>query len=67
MGISLSAKASSLRWLEEVWMVGDNPIADVVGAEALGIQEILVRSNHPGVKRYSKSLKQAPRILGNPR
>jgi putative hydrolase of the HAD superfamily len=28
----------------EVWMVGDSPIADVAGAEALGIPAILVRS-----------------------
>jgi putative hydrolase of the HAD superfamily len=28
---------------EEVWMVGDNPVADVEGAEALGIPAILVR------------------------
>jgi putative hydrolase of the HAD superfamily len=27
------------------WMVGDNPIADVAGAEALGIPAILVRTN----------------------
>lgn len=29
---------------DEVWMVGDNPIADVAGAESLGIPAILVRS-----------------------
>jgi FMN phosphatase YigB (HAD superfamily) len=28
-----------------VWMVGDNPIADVAGAEAVGIPALLVR--HP--------------------
>lgn len=30
--------------VSRVWMVGDNPIADVVGAEKLGIPGILVRS-----------------------
>ncbi len=28
---------------DEVWMVGDNPVADVEGAEAVGIAAILVR------------------------
>ncbi|MBD3291382.1 MAG: HAD-IA family hydrolase [Armatimonadia bacterium] len=28
---------------DEVWMIGDNPIADVEGAEAMGIPAILVR------------------------
>jgi len=27
-----------------VWMVGDNPVADIVGAEAVGIPAILVRN-----------------------
>ncbi|MFI5884541.1 HAD hydrolase-like protein [Streptomyces sp. NPDC051554] len=27
---------------ERVWMVGDNPVADVAGAQALGIPGILV-------------------------
>lgn len=30
--------------VENLWMVGDNPIADVVGAERVGIPGILVRS-----------------------
>lgn len=28
---------------EQAWMVGDNPVADVAGAEAVGLQAILVR------------------------
>ncbi|HVS84245.1 MAG TPA: HAD hydrolase-like protein, partial [Gaiellaceae bacterium] len=28
----------------EVWMVGDNPIADIEGAEAVGIRAIRVRN-----------------------
>jgi len=31
----------------ERWMIGDNPLADVRGAEALGIPAILVRSDAP--------------------
>lgn len=30
--------------VEELWMVGDNPVADVQGAEAVGIPAILVRT-----------------------
>jgi putative hydrolase of the HAD superfamily len=32
----------------DVWMVGDNPVADIAGAEAVGIPAVLVRStdNH---------------------
>ena len=30
-----------------VWMVGDNPDADVAGAEAVGIPAILVHREHP--------------------
>ncbi|MEO8528212.1 MAG: HAD-IA family hydrolase [Pseudolysinimonas sp.] len=29
----------------DVWMIGDNPIADIAGAEAAGIQAILVTEN----------------------
>jgi putative hydrolase of the HAD superfamily len=35
---------------ETVWMVGDNPRADVAGAEAAGIPAILVR--HEGKARH---------------
>lgn len=33
------------------WMIGDNPVADVAGAEALGIPAILVRGEDPAVAR----------------
>lgn len=43
---------------EEVWMVGDNPVADVRGAEAVGIKAVLVRSPEgESVKCYSPDLK----------
>ena len=37
---------------EEVWMVGDNPAADVRGAEAAGIKAILVRKQDAEPTRY---------------
>lgn len=37
---------------DAVWMIGDNYDVDVLGAEAVGLRGILVRTNHPGA-RYS--------------
>jgi len=36
---------------DEVWMVGDNPVADVQGAEAAGIPAILVRREGKAERR----------------
>ncbi len=46
-----------------VWMIGDNPKADVAGAEAMGIPAILVRSEHPGVRYRCAGLAEVGRIL----
>ena len=40
----------------EAWMVGDNVIADVLGAETAGIEGILVRDRDDRAKRYSPDL-----------
>jgi len=43
----------------EVWMIGDNPQADVAGAEAVGIPAILVLhggDSSPAVKRCARTL-----------
>jgi putative hydrolase of the HAD superfamily len=40
----------------EVWMVGDNVVADVLGAEELGIPAVLVRRPDPRARRYADSL-----------
>lgn len=45
---------------DEVWMVGDNPVADVAGAEAAGIRAILVRGDGVGLAEA------ADVILGTP-
>lgn len=37
---------------DEVWMIGDNPVADVEGAEALGIPAILVRREGRAQRRF---------------
>lgn len=38
---------------DTVWMVGDNPVADVEGAEALGIPAVLVRAKSSGPRAVS--------------
>jgi len=40
----------------EAWMVGDNIVADVLGAEAVGIPAVLVRRPDPRAHRYAESL-----------
>jgi putative hydrolase of the HAD superfamily len=44
------------------WMVGDNPIADVAGAEAVGIPAILVRTNETP-RRTAKDVATAARLI----
>jgi putative hydrolase of the HAD superfamily len=47
---------------EQVWMVGDNPLADVAGADSLGIPAVLVRG--PGdVRRRAEGLMGAVELL----
>jgi putative hydrolase of the HAD superfamily len=48
----------------ERWMIGDNPIADVQGAQAAGIPAILVRSEDPGPRRVPDALAAARVVLG---
>jgi putative hydrolase of the HAD superfamily len=47
----------------EAWMVGDNVVADVLGAEALGIPAVLVRRPDPRAERYADSLSGVERFL----
>lgn len=61
------AYAIATQWCDEpatVWMVGDNPVADVEGAEAVGIPAILVRSEDPGGVRYARDLFGVADYLG---
>jgi len=45
-----------------VWMIGDNPVADIEGAEGLGIPAILVRAGS-GAKRWARDLHGAAAII----
>jgi putative hydrolase of the HAD superfamily len=47
---------------ELVWMVGDNPLADVAGAEAVGIPAILARTETGG-ERCARDLHEAAAII----
>jgi putative hydrolase of the HAD superfamily len=47
----------------ETWMVGDNVVADVLGAEAVGIPAVLVRRPDPRARRYAESLAGVERLL----
>jgi putative hydrolase of the HAD superfamily len=47
----------------EAWMVGDNVVADVLGAEAVGIPAVLVRRPDPRAARYAESLAGVERFL----
>jgi putative hydrolase of the HAD superfamily len=46
----------------EVWMVGDNPVADVEGAEAVGVPAVLVRSKGR-VRRRADGLMEAADLI----
>jgi putative hydrolase of the HAD superfamily len=51
---------------ETAWMVGDNPIADVQGAESVGIPAIQVRMRRgEGVRRYSPDLTGVVEIVSS--
>jgi putative hydrolase of the HAD superfamily len=47
----------------EAWMVGDNVVADVLGAEAAGLPAVLVRRSDPRATRYADSLAGVEQFL----
>jgi putative hydrolase of the HAD superfamily len=49
---------------DETWMIGDNVVADVLGAEAAGIPAILVRRPDTRARRYCDSLSGVVDLLG---
>lgn len=48
---------------EVVWMVGDNVVADYEGAEAVGINAVLVRHPEPGDRRAAADLWEAAKLI----
>ena len=49
-----------------IWMVGDNPDADVLGAQAVGIPAILVRQEDDRVARQALDLLSVVRLIEEP-
>lgn len=49
----------------QVWMVGDNPQADIAGAEALGIRAVLVRGDGSDAKPPRGLLEAAAQIIAD--
>jgi putative hydrolase of the HAD superfamily len=50
----------------EVWMIGDNIEADVLGAESVGLRAILVRGSDPRAQRRADSLWDVQKFLSQP-
>jgi putative hydrolase of the HAD superfamily len=48
--------------VDEIWMIGDNPVTDVAGAEAVGIPGIRVHGD-PGGERWAAELRHVPEVL----
>jgi putative hydrolase of the HAD superfamily len=48
---------------EETWMIGDSVVADVLGAEEVGIPAILVRRPDPRATRYAETLAGVDALL----
>jgi putative hydrolase of the HAD superfamily len=48
---------------QTVWMVGDNPVADIAGAEAAGLPAILVRKQVEGGRHVCADLHEVVRLL----
>jgi HAD superfamily hydrolase (TIGR01549 family) len=48
---------------DRLWMVGDSFTADYLGAEAVGIPAILVRTPNPRAARFASSLHEAAEIV----
>jgi FMN phosphatase YigB (HAD superfamily) len=48
----------------QAWMVGDNVVADVLGAGAVGIPAVLVRRPDPRAARFADSLLAVEPFLG---
>lgn len=49
------------------WMIGDNFLADICGAEAMGIPAVLVRKPHPEARRFCPDLAGVVEIVADGR
>lgn len=49
--------------VETVWMIGDNPIADIAGAQAVGVPGILVRNSSIDIQYTCETLSEVSSII----
>ncbi|MBI4531188.1 MAG: HAD family hydrolase [Candidatus Latescibacteria bacterium] len=49
----------------QIWMVGDSVRADIVGAQAVGLRAVLVRSQHPHAAHCCQTLAELPTVLSS--
>lgn len=61
---AFEAARAALEDAGEVWMIGDNINADVLGAEAAGLRAILVRTEDPRASRRAETLRDVAKFLG---
>ncbi len=57
------AVLKSIADAESLWMIGDNAVADIEGAAAVGIPGILVRKQHPNALYQCDNLSQVEAVL----
>jgi putative hydrolase of the HAD superfamily len=61
--LAFEAVVSALEDPGEIWMIGDNINADILGAESVGLRTILVRNDDPRAPRRAESLRDVRRFL----
>lgn len=49
--------------IEQVWMIGDNYQADILGAQAVGVPGILVRQPNSQAQRFARDLDEVVKML----
>jgi FMN phosphatase YigB (HAD superfamily) len=49
-----------------IWMMGDNPEADIAGTRRCGLRAILVHKPHPDITPFAPYLFAVEQILENP-
>ena len=61
--LAFGALLEALGRPEKIWMIGDNPEADVRGAEAVGIPAILVRGLRCGTRHHCEDLSEIADVI----
>ena len=62
--LAFQAALAALDYPSQVWMIGDNVNADVMGAESVGLRAILVRGQDPRAARCASGLRDVRKFIG---